>query len=94
MRLYLVSSLPATSSAATQRIKASFDRGGGRVDFRHCLFRAAHVEAASCYVLRSEETGSRTMVNYNDLPEMTMGEFEGVARGFGADEETWWHFEV
>lgn len=92
-RLYLLSCLPAESSAASRRIRASFGEHG-HVDLRHCLFREAHSEAASCYVLRSEETGSRTLVNYNDLPDMTVAEFERVARSFSEDQDTWWHFEV
>ncbi len=44
-------------------------------------------------------------MNYNDLPEMTAGEFEGVVEAFvraregdgeggGGGEGCWWHFEV
>lgn len=44
--------------------------------------------------MRSEASGSRTLVNYNDLLEMTEDEFGNIARGFNPDQETWWHFEV
>jgi ketohexokinase len=51
--------------------------------------------------MRSADTGSRTIVNFNDLPEMTIREFEVIADGFAADEHghgegggCWWHFEV
>lgn len=94
LRMYLVSPLPSESSPATQRVKASFGESSP-VSFEHCLYRDAHTEAASSYILRSEATGSRTLVNYNDLPEMTVGEFEAVMRRFSDDDdETWWHFEV
>ncbi|KAH6611093.1 hypothetical protein Trco_001113 [Trichoderma cornu-damae] len=90
--MYLVSPLPSESSPATRRVKASFGELSP-VSFEHCLYREAHTEAASSYILRSEQTGSRTLVNYNDLPEMTVDEFEAVVRRFGASDDTWWHFE-
>ncbi|KAM0260722.1 hypothetical protein ACHAQJ_002638 [Trichoderma viride] len=92
VRMYLVSPLPSESSPATQRVKASFGESSP-ISFEHCLYREMHTEAASSYIIRSEQTGSRTLVNYNDLPEMTVGEFEAIARRFSADDETWWHFE-
>lgn len=63
-------------------------------DFSHCLYRQGTSEAASSYIIRSEATGSRTLVNHNNLDEMTVSEFETVVRNFNADQETWWHFEV
>lgn len=90
---YLVSCLPGEDSPATRRIIDSFGRDSP-VDLGHCIYRPAHAEAASSYIIRSEQSGSRTLVNYNDLPEMTAAEFEPVARSFRADQETWWHFEV
>lgn len=92
-RLYLVSSLPRESSLATKRIISSFG-DNTQVDFKHCLFRQEHVEAASSYIIRSGRTGSRTLVNYNDLPEITPNELDAIIQSFNADEETWWHFEV
>lgn len=64
------------------------------MSLEHILYRETHTEAASSYIIRSEQTGSRTLVNYNDLPEMTVSEFEAVVRRFSPDDETWWHFEV
>ncbi|POR35233.1 Uncharacterized protein TPAR_04563 [Tolypocladium paradoxum] len=92
VRPYLVSCLPEQSSPATRRVIASFG-SNTRVDFRHCIYRQGHTEAASSYIIRSEESGSRTLVNYNDLPEMTTREFEDIVRSFSADQDTWWHFE-
>ncbi|OTA00392.1 hypothetical protein A9Z42_0086610 [Trichoderma parareesei] len=100
VRTYLVSPLPSESSPATRRIKDSFSLAGessftssSPVNLDLCLYREAYTQAASSYIIRSESTGSRTIVNYNDLPEMTVGEFEAVVRRFGASEDTWWHFE-
>ncbi|KAK7427950.1 hypothetical protein QQZ08_005563 [Neonectria magnoliae] len=90
---YLVSCLPNASSQATRRIIDSFGPGSN-VDFRHCIYREANTEAASCYIIRSLESGSRTLVSYNNLPEMTIEEFEPIVRSFISDRETWWHFEV
>ncbi|KJZ80555.1 hypothetical protein HIM_00405 [Hirsutella minnesotensis 3608] len=92
IRTYLVSPLPRQSSPATRRILASFATRP-RADFSYCLYRQDCTEPASSYIIRSEATGSRTIVNYNDLPEMTAREFEGVASRFDSACETWWHFE-
>jgi ketohexokinase len=78
------------------QIASSFPGYGqsSRVDLSHCLYRDSD-DPASSYIIRSEATGSRTLVNYNELPEMTVEEFVLVARAFEAlGEETWWHFEV
>ncbi|KAK2590548.1 hypothetical protein QQS21_011767 [Conoideocrella luteorostrata] len=64
-----------------------------KINFQHCIYRAEDTEAASSYVIRSQESDSRTIVNYNGLSEMTCDEFAAVVDGFGVDEETWWHFE-
>lgn len=90
---HLVSTLPAAKSPDTERILRSF---GAKplVDFRDCLFRSGHTEAASSYIFRSEATGSRTLVNYNGLPEMTLQEFADIAKGFKHSGRSWWHFEV
>ena len=97
VELHLVSSLPAASSPSTRRILDSFGHGpkhGPKVNLEHCVYRDAHSEAASSYIIRSQDTGSRTVVNYTDLPEVSLHEFEQVARAFDAGQETWWHFEV
>lgn len=109
--LHLVASLPAADSAGTARIAASFAGPRGHADadaagwvpvsLAHSVCRAGHGDAASSYIVRSAATGSRTIVNFNDLPEMTAGEFAGVVAAFaeaggqaGGEETTWWHFEV
>ncbi|KAF5657260.1 carbohydrate purine kinase [Fusarium heterosporum] len=92
LQLYLVSPLPNISSSATRRVVSSFGPQS-KIDFSRCLYREGSTEAASSYIIRSEETGSRTLVNYNELPEMTEDEFGNIVRSFEADKETWWHFE-
>ncbi|KAF4509640.1 hypothetical protein G6O67_003788 [Ophiocordyceps sinensis] len=89
---HLVSPLPARSSPATGRILASFGPRA-RADFAHCLYRDACSEPASSYIIRSEATGSRTIVNHSCLPEMTAREFEGVVGAFVSHPDSWWHFE-
>jgi ketohexokinase len=93
LQLHLVSPLPDVSSSATKRVISSFGPQS-KIDFSHCLYRHESTEAASSYIIRSETSGSRTLVNYNDLPEMTEDEFGTIAQSFGTDQETWWHFEV
>jgi len=96
---HLVSCLPDARSAANRNILSSFGSNAAVAiaDFSHCLYRSGCDAPASSYIIRSSETGSRTIVNYNDLPEMTTDEFasivDSIAREHGEDE-FWWHFEV
>ncbi|KAM0670566.1 hypothetical protein ACQRIU_000961 [Beauveria bassiana] len=91
-RLYLLACLPKQDSPATRQVMQSFGNGTP-ISFKHCLYRADAAEAASSYIIRSSKTGSRTLVNYNALEEMTVAEFEAVARDFEAEGQSWWHFE-
>ncbi|KAH9992185.1 Ribokinase-like protein [Xylariaceae sp. FL0662B] len=86
----LVSCLPGAEAPATRRIVDSFGPAS-LVDFTRCVYRDDHAEPASSYILRSEATGSRTLVNYNDLPEMTVDEFITATRDVG--DGVWYHFE-
>lgn len=96
LTLHLLACLPDAGAPATRSILSSFgDEGNTRIDFSHCLFRAGHDDPASSYIIRSCEIGSRTIVNFNDLPEMTVEEFEKIANDFVEQgDECWWHFEV
>ncbi|KAH6658349.1 Ribokinase-like protein [Truncatella angustata] len=87
---YLISVLPSKSSQATASIKASFG-SDSIVDLTRCIYREQHSDPASSYIIRSEDTGSRTSVNFNDLPDMTGDEF--LAAASGLQGRTWWHFE-
>lgn len=88
--LTLITILPSKSSVASQQIILSFEPG---INLDHCLYREGFEAPASCYIMKSQSTGSRTVVNYNDLPEMTLEEFTGAADKLG-HEATWFHFEV
>ncbi|KAI0123001.1 hypothetical protein BJ170DRAFT_121811 [Xylariales sp. AK1849] len=88
---YLISPLPSKQSLATARIKESF---GPKtiVNLSKCVYREQHLDPASSYVVRSEATGSRTVINHSDLPDVTLNEF--IASASGIDGRAWWHFEV
>ncbi|KAI0430808.1 Ribokinase-like protein [Xylaria sp. FL1042] len=91
VRPHLVTCLPARNAPATVRIIESFGVDTP-VDFSRCIFRDNNEEPASSYIIRSLATGSRTLVNYNDLAEMTFNEFVTAAESLG-DENVWFHFE-
>lgn len=88
--LGLLAVLPNDSSAAVQEIRRSL---GPNVDTSMCLYRKDHLEPASSYIIRSLENGSRTIINFNALPDMAYGEFVQVSDSLGTDA-TWYHFEV
>ncbi|KAL6245986.1 hypothetical protein RBB50_007139 [Rhinocladiella similis] len=89
-QLYLCSVMPSSSSVGSREIKASF---GPNVDLSHCLYRNDHSEPASSYIIKSTSADSRTIVNYNDLPEMTCSEFMAISDSFVDNETIWYHFE-
>ncbi|PHH72759.1 hypothetical protein CDD80_4282 [Ophiocordyceps camponoti-rufipedis] len=93
VRPHLVSVLPSRSSTATGRIRASFG-DAPLVDLSHCLYRHGHDEPAASYIIRSQATTSRTIVNHMDLPEMTTDEFAVVIDALAEADSSWWHFEV
>jgi ketohexokinase len=88
--LALFAVLPSSSSDGTMRIKSSF---ASAVDLTHCIYREECEEPASSYIIRSRSAGSRTIINYNDLPEMTSKEFITMAGQLG-HEMSWCHFEA
>jgi len=78
------------------------------IDFSHCIYREAHAEPISSYIISDQSTGSRTIVNHNDLEEMTLDEFiaradeilRSISPGMDAQQENeveveqiWFHFE-
>jgi ketohexokinase len=75
------------------------------VNLDHCLYREDCSEAVSSYIIASEATSSRTIVNHNALPEMTLAEFVSIAGTMlsGSDHSSeendiaagtiWFHFE-
>ncbi|KAI4602121.1 hypothetical protein KJ359_010987 [Pestalotiopsis sp. 9143b] len=91
---YLITALPAKDSPGAAKVKESF---GSRsiVDLSRCVYREGYAEPASSYIIRSEATDSRTLVSYNDLPDVTVDDFKAAAGGLlRPGGKTWWHFEV
>lgn len=88
--LNLVAVLPSKDSVASQQIRSAFEP---RVSLAHCIYREQFEEPASSYIIKSQSTGSRTIVNYNELNEMTLEEFSSIAKELGP-KSTWFHFEV
>ena len=93
IELHLVSCLPEENSPAAEQIRSSFG-SASNVDFKCCLYRQGYAQPPSSYVVRSQETGSRTCVNFNELPEMTVSEFVEIADRFRGEQDCWFHFEV
>lgn len=101
---------PAPSHVFESRAESVTDAASATatvVDLSCCIYTGGHHETASSYIIRSAATGSRTIVNYNNLPEMTKHEFEFIVNKLIAQEhphsddkreflgENWlWHFEV
>lgn len=88
--LNLISILPAKESLASQQIRSQFEP---HVRLDHCIYREQFQELASCFIIKSQSTGSRTVVNYNELPEMTVEDFIPIADKLGP-QASWFHFEV
>ncbi|RDI80358.1 PAB-dependent poly(A)-specific ribonuclease subunit [Venturia inaequalis] len=95
-KLSMMAVLPDPKSTASKIIKASL-KG---VNLDQCIYRYNQDEAASCYIIRSAESGSRTIVNHNALPDMTVEEFIKAAekvqnKDAGENDVSyeWWHFE-
>jgi ketohexokinase len=91
LSLDLICVLPERDAASTRFITQSL---GPNVNCSACIYRQNLIEPASCYVFKSRTTGSRTIVNYNDLPDMTFDEFKSSVDKLGSIEDTCFHFEV
>lgn len=74
----------AQGGAGDDLIRRLRDRG---IHDRH-LVRRPGVTPTS-HILRARDTGSRTIVHHRDLPELEVGDLEGVAW----EEYDWLHFE-
>jgi ketohexokinase len=90
LSLGLITVLSKRQSHSTAFIRDSLGPG---VDCDNCIYREDTSEPASCYVIQSQQTGSRTIVNYNGLSEMTFEEFETCAKQTELIN-CWFHFEV
>ncbi|KAJ5887588.1 pfkB family kinase [Penicillium taxi] len=89
LELNLITVLPKRSSVASQQIISELEPD---IHLDHCIFREQFEEPASCYIIKSLSTGSRTIVTYNELPDMTVAEFTQAFNDFSC-EKTWFHFE-
>lgn len=85
--LHLISPLPSRSSPATLSVASSLPN----INLTHCIYNPNYQEAASSYIIKSAAVDSRTIVNYNDLPEPTLDQFISAAAALPPD--TWYHFE-
>lgn len=88
--LGLVAVLPAHSSVAAWQIRAELEP---QVSLGQCIYREEFSEPASSYIIKSLASGSRTIVNYNELPEMSVDEVKDVIDRVG-ESAGWFHFEV
>lgn len=118
LELSLIATLPARSSSQMLFIASSFGRPreapsddaaitleSSPVDLSRCIYREAFSEPISSYIICSQATSSRTIVNNNELPEMSFDEFVEATRDILAsmtsnqdrDSDkhsiTWFHFE-
>ena len=95
--LHLLAVLPDENSAASKFICESLPQ----VKISDVsLFRKQHQEAASSYIIQSEENQSRTIVSINQLPEMQCNEFMHRVVDFTTCggmaphwKRAWFHFE-
>ena len=94
VQLHLISTLPERGSPDCQKILGSFGDSQSRIKFDRCLFRQGHAEAASSYIIRSDQAGTRTLVNYNNLPEMASAEVVELIQTFAPEDEYLFHFEA
>lgn len=95
LALHLVTTLPNRHASATAKVVSSFGPDS-TIDLSHCIYRDDQTEAASSWILSSQATGTRTIVNHNALDDMTTDEFTIVADAFRDENAAsmWWHFEV
>lgn len=93
LSLTLISTLPRRASPASAWIVDSFDtlsndsnaecavrddRQPTSIDLSRCIYREEFDEPASSYILSSSQTHTRTIININELPEMTTEEFVAI----------------
>ena len=88
INLVLCAVLPSRLSPGYQELKSSFAES---TDLSFCIHREASNEPASSYIIRSKAVDSRTIINYNGLPEMSSVEFASVADHLPG--MSWCHFE-
>lgn len=115
LECFLIATLPARDSPQMPFIASSFNvsrhadetitakppSGTAGVHLSQCIYREEYAEPVSSYIISSQATSSRTIVNHNELPEMTYDEFveatQGILPSQDYDHEDvvqiWFHFE-
>lgn len=103
LSLTLISTLPRRAAPASAWIVDSFDtlsndsnaecavrdeRQPTSIDLSHCIYREEFDEPASSYILSSSQTHTRTIVNINELPEMTTEEFIAICEDLFQSKST------
>jgi ketohexokinase len=88
--LNLVVVLPSRSSPAVQEILQSL---GPSINTAHCIHREESREPSSSYIIKNLASGSRSIISYNALADMTFDEFKLIAAHM-SQEAPWFHFEV
>lgn len=91
--LYLLAVLPGRHSEDISLIKDSLAHV--KLD-PTCIYRDNAQTAASSYIISSQNTGTRTIVSYNDLHEMELEEFKVSVDSMRKQDNVyqgWFHFE-
>lgn len=103
--LHLIVTLPAEKSEQTRFIQSSFKSEltrwpceSPRVDLSQSIYRNEFSEPVTAYIISNSLTGTRTIVNYNELPEMTWPEFSRMTEPLLLKDplsmdQIWVHFE-
>jgi ketohexokinase len=86
----LIASLPKKDSDDYNFIKESLPG----VDLDRSPSHPNAAAAPRSYIIRSAETNSRTIVNYNELNELTLVQLKQVLHSRTATSINWWHIEV
>jgi ketohexokinase len=87
---FLIASLPKKGSDDYKFIKESLPG----VNLDGSLIHPNATAAPRSYIIRSAETSSRTIVNYNELDELTLAQLEQIFHSSIAKSINWWHIEV
>lgn len=90
LQINLVGVLPNLFTPASRDLQASY--GTENVP-RHCIYREDEAKSARRYIIRNVSTSSITIIDHNQLRDMTFAEFKKVADTLGA-KTAWCHFEV
>ena len=100
--LSLIATLPAQHASSIPFVANSFTLPDEmtHVDLSHCVYREEHDEPITSHIISSTDSGARTIINHNELPEMTFDEFRDRAQTLldSAHRRTpmprlWFHFE-